>query len=40
MAGAPLVPRPGQETLDAMLAATLIPAQAGPKDVQPSPIRA
>ena len=30
MAGAPLVPRPGQETLDAMLAPTLVPAQPGP----------
>ena len=30
MAGEPIVPRPGQETLDAMLAPTLVPAQAGP----------
>ena len=39
MAGAPLVPRPGQETLDAMLAATLIPAQAMPVDAV-LPVRA
>jgi len=41
MAGAPLVPRPGQETLDEMLAATLVagpamPAQAMPVDVPAS----
>ena len=38
MAGAPLVPRPGQETLDAMLAATMVPAQPGPRDVQNSSV--